>query len=173
MGLVELVATKIGDGFIRFGRVIHSRWAVVPADVPRERLRADRWRSELMRYALWADPLRFSQRAVVRSGLCTRPTHETYLKLLQDAGLVLTYPKQGTYWAHGWDRRKFSALLRRGLLQLPYPADREPPPLFKTPRADAQLAQFTRQLRAPAQVSRVFASDHGRALQPGQLVARR
>lgn len=148
-----LVATKIADGLIRAGQLIHQRWAVVP-DPPRERMRADRWRSHVQAFVLWAAPLGFSQRKVIGAGVVGRKGYETYMRLLRAAGVVVVYPRSGAAWAYGWDRRKFSALLRRGLISLPYPIDVEPPPLFETRAADAQLAQC-RQL---AQVS-TFASS--------------
>lgn len=142
-GLVEYIAIKIADNLIRAGRIIHDQWAVVPAAaVPEMTARELRWRASLQSFTLWASKLDFSQRRVQASGLCSRKTFETYMKILKDAGVVVAYPKSGTVWAFGWDVRKFNALLRRGLVTPPYPVEGEPPPLFATRGAESQLAQI-------------------------------
>lgn len=141
-GVVELVATKLADNLIRAGQVLHSWWAVVPArQVPELDARHMRWRSHVQAFVCHGDRLRFSQRAMWRAGIVSRQGWDVYKDLLAAAGVIIVYPRSGCLWAWGWDRRKFGALLRRGLIALPYP-DGEPPPVF-TPRADAQMAHHT------------------------------
>lgn len=172
MALVELMAVRIGDAFIRCGRAIHSRWAVVP-DVPREPSRADRWRSHVQAFALWSGQLSFSQRKTIAAGIVTRKGFDVYMAVLKQMGVVVVWPRSGAAWAAGWDHRKFAALVRRGLVQVPCPADRDPPAILRTRAAHTQCAQLITKRAQSAQVSTVFASDHGRALRPGQLVTRR
>lgn len=149
-GLVELVATKLADNLIRAGQLIHSVWAVVPADdLPEQDARAQRWRSHVQAFVCHGDRLRFSQRRMCQAGIVSRPGWEVYKQLLVSAGLLIVYPRSGCMWAYGWDRRKFGALLRRQLITLPYP-DMEPPAIF-TPKADTQFAQLSQS----AQLSKV------------------
>jgi hypothetical protein len=160
---VVLVATKLADALIRAGQMIHARWAVVP-DPPRERARADRWRQHVQSFALWAAPLNFSQRKVIGAGIVGRRGYETYMRLMRAAGVIVVYPRSGAAWAYGWDRRKFSALVRRGLVDLPYPISEDPPPLFETRAADTQLAHY-RQL---TQVSTWAATAPAARLKPAK-----
>ena len=141
-GLVELVCTKVADNLIRAGRLIHSVWAVVPAaQVPELEARVLRWRSHVQAFVCHGDPLKFSQRRMVAAGIVSRQGWEVYKRLLVAAGVLVVYPRSGCAWAYGWDRRKFGALVRRGIVTLPYPTDgSEPPPIF-TPRAVAQNTQ--------------------------------
>lgn len=141
-GVVELVATKLADNLIRAGQLIHSVWAVVPEhQVAAMDERSQRWRSHVQAFVCHGDRLRFSQRAMWRAGVVSRPGWEVYKQLLVDAGVLIVYPRSGCSWAYGWDRHKFGALVRRGLITLPYP-NGDPPPIF-TPRADAQMAQHS------------------------------
>ena len=141
-GVVELVAIKLADGLIRAGRYIHSAWAVVPPEAALQvGERLIRWRSHVQAFVAHGDPLRFSQRRMCRAGIVSRPAWDLYKRVLVDAGVLLVYPRSGCWWAYGWDRRKFGALVRRGVVALPYP-DCDPPPVF-TPRAVAQPAHHT------------------------------
>ena len=153
----ELWAVAIGDGLIRAGQRIHRAFAVVPNEEASDELyvRLARWRSHVLAFVAFGDPLRFSQRQMIAAGIVTRPAHDTYMGLLKRAGLIVSYPRSGYAWAWDWDRRKFAALLRRGLITLPYPTDADPPKLFAGPVADAQYAQRTQ----PTQVSVVWASS--------------
>jgi len=154
---IELIAIAIGDGLIRAGQRLHRRFAVVPDEPAADKLyvRLERWRSHIQAFVAFGDPLHFSQRKMIAAGIVTRPAHDTYIGLLKRAGMVVAYPRSSYAWAWDWDRRKFAALLRRGLITLPYPIDADPPKLFDGPVADAQYAQRTQ----PAQVSTVFAKS--------------
>lgn len=148
---IELWAVAIGDGLIRAGQRIHRAFAVVADEPAADELyvRLERWRSHVQAFVAFGDPLAFAQRPMIAAGIVTRPAHDTYMRLLKRAGLIVSYPRSGYAWAWDWDRRKFAALLRRGLITLPYPIDADPPKLFAGPVADAQYAQRTQ----PAQVS--------------------
>ena len=140
-GLVEWVCTKVADNLIRAGQVIHSVWAVVPPEkVLGLDARALRWRSHVEAFVCHGDRLRFSQRRMVAAGVVSRQGWEVYKRLLVAAGVLVVYPRSGCAWSYGWDRRKFGALIRRGLITPPYPAEGEPPPIF-TPKAVTQNAQ--------------------------------
>lgn len=148
-GVVELVATKLADNLIRAGQLIHSVWAVVPpAQLSEQDERSQRWRAHVQAFVCHGDPLHFSQRRMVSAGIVSRPTWEVYKVLLQNAGVLVVYPRSGCAWCYGWDRRKFGALVRRGLIALPYP-DIEPPPIF-TPRAATQYAKFSQSAQLSA-----------------------
>ncbi len=154
---IELWAVAIGDGLIRAGQRLHRRFAVVPNEPAADELyvRLERWRSHVQAFVAFGDPLHFSQRKMIAAGIVTRPGHDTYMGLLKAAGLVVSYPRSSYAWAWDWDRRKFAALLRRGLITLPYPTDADPPKLFDGPVADAQYEQRTQ----PAQVSTIWAKS--------------
>lgn len=140
-GLVEWIAVKVADNLIRAGQRIHDVWAVVPAaKVPEIAARELRWRSHVQAFVCHGDPLRFSQRRMVGAGIVSRQGWEAYKRVLVDAGVLQVFARSGCAWTYGWDRRKFGALVRRGLVTLPYPAEGEPPAIF-TPRAVAQVAQ--------------------------------
>jgi len=158
-GLVELVCIKIADNLIRAGRAMHDVWAVVPeARLPEMTARELRWRSHVQAFVCHGDPLRFSQRRMVAAGVVSRTTWEIYKRVLVDAGVLVVYARSGCSWAYGWDRRKFGALVRRGLVTLPYPADgSEPPPIF-TPKAATQISQHSQSAQLSA-ASTVYARD--------------
>jgi hypothetical protein len=146
----EVVAVAIGDNLIRLGQTIHRRYAVAPAGEPDAPIwRAQRWRSHVQAFVLHGDPLKFSQRKMIAAGIVTRPSYDGYMKLLQKAGVLHVYARSGAAWDHRWDRRKFCALVRRGLVSLPYPLDKEPWPVLEARTAVAQRAQRS----AAAQVS--------------------
>ena len=150
-GMVELVCVKVAHGLIRAGQALADVWAVVPpGQLAEVEGRALRWRSHVQAFVCHGDPLHFSQRAMVRAGICSRQGWEVYKRVLVAAGVLQVYPRSGCAWSYGWDRRKLGALVRRGLITLPYPAEGEPPPIF-TPKAVAQLAQR----RQSAQLSEV------------------
>lgn len=154
---IELWAVAIGDGLIRAGQRLHRRFAVVADEPAADELyvRLERWRSHVLAFVAFGDPLAFAQRPMIAAGIVTRPAHDTYMRLLKRAGLIVSYPRSGYAWAWDWDRRKFAALLRRGLITLPYPTDTDPPKLFDGPVADAQYAQRTQ----PTQVSVMWATS--------------
>ena len=154
---IELWAVAIGDGLIKAGERIHRRFAVASSVRDAEALyvRPARWCAHVQAFVAFGDPLEFSQRKMIAAGIVTRSAHDTYMGLLKGSALIVAYPRSGYAWAYGWDRRKFCALLRRGLITLPYPTDSEPPKLFDGPVADAQYAQRTQ----AAQVSVVWAES--------------
>jgi len=154
---IELWAVAIADKLIQGGQMLHRRFAVVPSEEAADDLyvRLERWRMHVEKFVAFGDPLDFSQRRMIAAGIVTRPAHDTYMGLLKRAGLIVSYPRSCYRWAWDWDRRKFCALLRRGLISLPYPTRSDPPKLFDGPVADAHYAQRTQ----PAQVSVIWAES--------------
>lgn len=152
---IELWAVAIADNLIRAGQIIHRRFVVMPyapePDLMFERLEG--WRLNTQAFITHGAPLDFSQRRMAEAGIARRKAYDKYLKLLRDAGMLMVYPRSGAYWAYGWDKRKALVMIRRRLVELPYPVFEDAPPLFVSHAADTQLAQHT-QL---TQVSTVFA----------------
>lgn len=160
VGLVELVATKIADNLIRAGQVLHSRWAVIPpAEIEPTFERLNAWRVSLSAFVTYAAPLDFSQRRVLAAGICTRTAFDTYMGLLRQMGVIISYPRSGTIWAAGWDKRAFLVKLRRRWVEAPFSLDADPPPLLKGRVAESQFAQRT-QLAQLSTVS-TWARDTG------------
>lgn len=154
---IELWAVAIGDNLIRAGQIIHRRFAVVANDAAADALaiRLDGWRGGTEQFILWGDRVNFSQRQMERAGIVRRMAYEKYMGVLKASGVLIVYPRSGAYWAYGWNRRKLAVMIRRRLIELPYPIDEDAPPLFVGRVADAQLAQHT-QL---TQVSAVWAKS--------------
>lgn len=150
----ELIGVAIADRLIRAGQALHRRYAVVASEGQGDALfiRLERWRTLTMQFITFGDPLYFSQRAMAEAGIARRGAWEAYTRVLKAAGLLVAYPQSGTYWAYPWNKRGALVMIRRKLIELPYPTEGDAPPLFVGPAADTQLAQHT-QL---AQVSTVF-----------------
>lgn len=139
---LTLFASVVADNLIRAGQLIARRYAVVPdSDATRLHARADRWRAHVEQFCFFGNQLRFSQRRMLKTGLCTRPTWDVYTGLLVNAGVMIKIKRSGCYWRDGWDRHKLAVLLRRRMMTLPYPLDEDPPPLFHTRASETQRAQ--------------------------------
>jgi hypothetical protein len=154
---VEVLAVRLADGLLVAGQRLHARFAVpAPGQTSDELVHlAARWRSHVQAFVTWGDPLRFSQRKMIRAGIVSRPAWDVYTKLLGQAGagVLVVYKNSGICWAYGWERRKFNALLRRGLISVPHPTDDEPPAIFP-PTSVAHNARLTQSARVS-----VFASE--------------
>lgn len=110
--------------------------------------RAEGWRMALGQFVTWAAPLAFSRARVLAAGVCSRPAYDKFMYLLRHDGAVVTFAKSGTVWGAGWDKRKYQALLRRGLLRPPFPLDTDAPRVLHTRALQSQAAQPSQ----PAQV---------------------
>jgi len=154
---IELWALAIADNLIKAGQRIHRRFAVVTDQPIDDELfvRLERWRMNVQEFIAMGDPLEFSQRAMERAGIARRKAHDKYMGLLVSAGMLIVYPRSGAYWAFPWNKRRALVMIRRKLVELPYPTREDAPPLFVGRVADAQLTQRT-QL---TQVSTVFAKS--------------
>jgi hypothetical protein len=154
---VELWAVAIGDHLIRAGKILHRRFAVMPYSPEPDPLfqRLESWRLNTQAFITHGAPLGFSQRRMAEAGIARRKAYDKYTGLLREAGILLVYPRSGVYWAFPWDKRKALVMIRRRLIELPYPILEDAPLLFIGPAADAQLAQHT-QL---TQVSTVWAKS--------------
>jgi hypothetical protein len=144
MTTFALLATAIGDRLIKAGQIINTRYSFSPDPETEEtRLwaRSERWRAHVQQFAFFADIDRFSQRRMLRSGLCTREAWNTYTHLLVQAGVIVKIPRSGCYWCDTWNRHKLGALLRVRAITLPYPIGQDPPPLFHTRQSVTQTAQ--------------------------------
>jgi hypothetical protein len=152
---VELWAIAIADRLIVAGQIIHRRFAVMPYAPEPDLLfmRLEGWRTSMQQFITFGDPLGFSQRKLAEAGVARRKAYDKYMRVLKEAGLLIVYERSGAYWAYGWDKRKALVMIRRRLVELPYPVLEDAPPLFVGRAADTQLAQHT-QL---TQVSTVFA----------------
>jgi len=135
-GPITLVGVAIGDFLIRAGQLCRRRFAAVPEDQVDQAgpwWLAERWRLAVLAFCLHGDPLAFSQRRMERAGICKRRAWQRYTDLLAAGGVMVKVDRGGCYWAAGWNRHKLGVMLRRRMLSLPYPVDREPPPLFDRP----------------------------------------
>jgi hypothetical protein len=104
-------------------------------------VRAEGWRMALGQFVTWAAPLDFSRARVLAAGICSRPSYDKFMFLLRHDGAVVTFAKSGTVWGAGWDKRKYQALLRRGLVRPPYPTDTDAPRVLHTRALQSQASQ--------------------------------
>lgn len=120
--------------------------------------RAESWRMALGQFVTFAAPLNFSRAQVLGAGICSRPAYDKFMYLLRKCGAVVTYAKSGSCWGAGWDRRKFQALLRRGLVQPPFPLDLDAPRVLHTRTLESQRAQPSKSAQpAPSRALVVWA----------------
>lgn len=155
---IELWAVAVGDGLIRAGQRLHRRFAVVPnemAGADELFIRLEGWRMGTQKFITFGDPLQFSQRRMEQAGVARRTAYDAYMNLLRQAGMILTYGRSGSFWCYPWNKRSALIMIRRRLVELPYPIAEDAPPLFVGHAADTQLAQHT---QLP-QVSTVFAES--------------
>lgn len=161
VNMTERIALWVADGLIRAGRWLAARYAAPPMSKSDLWIRSERWRMALGAFLWWAAPLNFSRSKVLRAGICSRPAYDTFMRLLRAMGVVETFPKSGTVFGVGWDKRKASVLLHRRLINPPFPLDVDPPHVLHTRALQSQLTQPSQS----AQLGVTWAEDGGRVPQ--------